>query len=143
MMMMRRTMTGIDEDLENYCCHEVMMKMRRRRRKQTGTDDDKDYCGDDMMIRRTMTTRKRTWTFVWFPSQEKRKMHWYYCHLYGSHWTIRYSLHPTWTTDRDMRMVGTRYTIIRVSIHPYHYDTIIETSTASPNCMYMFGIIVY
>ena len=139
-------MTGTDEDKENYCCHEVILMMRRRRWRRmttTSTDDNKDYCGEVMMMRRTMMTRTRTWTFVWFPLREKRKMYWYYCHLYGSHWTICYSLHPTWTTDRDMQMVSTRYTITRVSICLYQHDTIIETSTASPNCTYMFGMIVY
>ena len=59
----------------------------------TRKDDDKDYCGEEVMKRRRRTTT-RIWTFVWFPLREKRKMNWYYCHLYGSHRTLRYSLHP-------------------------------------------------
>ena len=90
-VMMRRTraMTGTDEDedKENYCCHKVMMMRRRRRRRTTTTrrDDNKDCCGNEgKMMRRTTETRIRTLAFIWFPSREKRKVYWYYCHSYNT-----------------------------------------------------------
>ena len=66
-----------------------------------GHDDDEEAAAadnkegrqqrDEVMMRRRMTIT-RTWTFVWFPLREKRKMYWYYCHLYDSHRTIHNTL---------------------------------------------------
>ena len=99
-----------------------------------------------MMRRRRTTTRTWMWTFVWFLSREKRKVYWYYCHSYGFHRTIRYSLHPTWTTgtdsDRNIIITNVRYTVFRVPGDLYQHDIIIQNKQQYHPIVYMVGIIM-
>ena len=51
-------------------------------------------------------------------SREKRKMLWYYYHSYGSHWTIHYSSHLT-------------YTILKVTSHHHEWSLQFHPCTKS------------
>ena len=46
----------------------MIRRRGRRGRTTTRTDNNKDFCGDEVMVMRRRTTRKRRWRFVWFPS---------------------------------------------------------------------------
>ena len=61
--------------------------------------------------------------------------------MYGSHRTIRYSLHPTFNTRCDI--ITNVVTVICVLSHPYQHGTLIEQPIASPNRSYILGIIMY
>ena len=91
----------------------------------TRTVNSKDYCGDEVMMLRKRTMIAKSSTFVWFSLREKKKVYWCYCHLYDSHRTIRYSLHPTWTTDSGMASLQIMVTLSSV------YQVICTNMTSS------------
>jgi len=77
--------------------------------------------------------------------RENRKISWYYYHLYGSHWTIHYSLHPTYII---LKVTWHHHEWPLHCLHPCTKSSVptqnhhIIQSTASPNCTFMLGIIV-
>ena len=61
------------------------------------------------------------------PFERKRKVLWYYYHSYGSHWTIHYSLHPTYNTDSGMASSPRIGSSTNIPIHYYHF--VVRTNT--------------
>ena len=72
---------------------------------------------------RSMRTKTKSSTFVWFPLIEKREVYWFYCHLYGSHWTIHYSsLHLT--SSRMVVTLSSVYQVIRTTNNQQHHPIV-------------------